>query len=227
MGKGESIESTVMDKTGLEHSGQMIKIRISADANVKSPKIAHRKVDWNMVADALGEMGGTGEEMWEEKIRIVNELPKAGVAKGKCTWWTGKLERMAKDVRCLRRRGEKEMWKVARAVFRNSVIQARYNSMKEKLSKAKDPDIYKMIITLEARRTVPPLIFGDRAKLSSHEDMADCFGSQLNPVPEETWTRHEVDLEVDEAELGYALRTSPGNTAGGIDGMSYPLLRFF
>jgi len=216
-----------MDKTGLEHSGQMIKLRISADANVESPKIAYRKVDWNKLSDAMGKIGGTGEEIWAEMRRIVDKLPKAGVARGKCTWWTEKLERMAKDVKCLRRRGEKDMWKVARAVFRNSVIQARYDWMKEKLSKAKDPDIYKMIVTLEARRTVPPLITEDGTKLSSHKAMADCFGSQLNPVPEEKWTRQDVDLDVDDAELGYALRTSPGNTAGGIDGMSYPLLRFF
>ena len=227
LAKGRSIESVVMDKTGLEHSGQMIKLRISADSNIESPKIAYRKVDWNKLADALGIMEGTGEEMWVEMRRIVDALPKAGVARGKCTWWTEKLERMAKDVKCLRRRGEKEMWKVARAVFRKTVIQARYEWMKERLSKAKDPDIYKMIMTLEARRTVPPLISGDGTKLSNHEEMAECFGSQLNPVPEGQWTRDEISLDVDEDELGRALKASPGNTAGGIDGMSYPLLRFF
>ena len=36
-----------------------------------------------------------------------------------------------------------------------------------------------------------------------------------------------MNLDVDEVELGCALKASPGNTAGGIDGMSYPLLRFF
>jgi len=165
--------------------------------------------------------------MWAEMRRVVDALPKAGVARGKCTWWTEKLERMAKEVKCLRRREEKEIWKVGRAGFRNSVIQARYEWMKEKLSMAKDPDIYKMIVTLEGQRTVPPLISGNGTKYSNHEEIAESFRSKLNPVSKGQWTRNEVNLDVDEAELGWALKASPGNTAGGIDGMSYPLLRFF
>ena len=75
-----------------------------ADGNVESPKIAYQIVDWNKLADALGMMEGTGEEMWVEMRKIVDALPRAGVARGKCTWWIEKLERMAKDVKCLRRR---------------------------------------------------------------------------------------------------------------------------
>ena len=45
LAKEKSIESLVMDITGLEHSGQMIKLQVSADGNVESPKIAYRKVD--------------------------------------------------------------------------------------------------------------------------------------------------------------------------------------
>lgn len=122
MAKDQAIASTIMDKTGLEHSGQMIKLRISAESNVELRRIAYRRVDWNKLTDDLGGIGGTGEEMWKEMRQVVDRLPKAGVARGKCTWWTEKLERMAKDVKCLRRRGKKDMWKVARAVFRNTVI---------------------------------------------------------------------------------------------------------
>jgi len=99
--------------------------------------------------------------------------------------------------------------------------------MKELLGKARDPEIYKMITTLEARRTVPPLVSGDGTKHQSHEEMADCFGTQLNPIPKPEWEREDVDLNVKEADVGNALNVSPGNTASGMDGMSYPLLRFF
>jgi len=74
---------------------------------------------------------------------------------------------------------------------------------------------------------VPPLIPGDSTKLPSYEEIADCFGDQLNSVQEFPWVRKDIHLEVDGGEVNYALRTSPGNTAGGLDQMLYLLLRFF
>jgi len=136
------------------------------------------------------------------------------------------MERMARDVKNLRRKGNKD-WKLVRKVFRCSLLKARYEDMSKRLGESRDPAIFKMVKQLEGRRAVPPITIPNGTTLIAHQDISDLIAEQLLPSDKVTMPEEYIDLEVSQDELKRGLKSSPTNTAGGIDGMSYPFLRFW
>jgi len=107
------------------------------------------------------------------------------------------------------------------------LLKARYDNMKEKLSYYKGPRIFQIIKYLEGRRAIPLMKKEDGGKVTTHEEISDMIAQQLEPALEEPMTRTTVDVEVTKDEPREAIRNSPANTTGGIDQMSYRLMRFW
>ena len=107
------------------------------------------------------------------------------------------------------------------------LLQARYDNMKEKLNRCKDPHIFQAIKGLEGRRAIPPMKKEDGEIATTHKEISDMIAQQLEPVPDTPMIRTTIDIEITEEELEEAIHNSPTNTAGGVDKMSYPLMRFW
>jgi len=134
---------------------------------------------------------------------------------------------MAADTKFLRRGGKKEEWSLARKVLRNRLIQGRYDNLKNKLSKAKDPEIFRMVKDLEGRRSIHPIKEMGGLQRYTHKEISDIIAKLIESNEPKEWSNIEVDIMVDAQELRDGLNRSPNNTAGGYDGISYPFLRFW
>ena len=157
----------------------------------------------------------------------IEDLPKTKSGKMENAWWTKELEIMARDSRIMRREGNEE-WKTARKVFRNTMIRERYENMKKSLGNMKDRKIFRAIKELEGRRAIPLIRNPDRSRVFENEEISDLIIEQLNPTEEnDTENEERYDIEITEEEIDYGIKTSPANTATGIDSMSYPMIRFW
>jgi len=61
-------------------------------------------------------------------MKIMESLPTGKRPRGKNEWWREELERMNKNMKVMRRKGDKD-WKLVRKVFRNRLINTRYKHM--------------------------------------------------------------------------------------------------
>ena len=164
---------------------------------------------------------------WKDITELVDEQPRKRRFRGKDEWYNEEIARMAADTRSFRRSGRKEEWSLARRVLRNRLIQGRYDNLKDKLSRAKDPEIFRMVKDLEGRRSIPPIKDKDGLPRYTHEEISDIIAEQIESDEPKEWSNIEIDITVDAQELRDGLSRSPGNTAGGHDGISYPFLRFW
>ena len=221
--KGKETRVMLKDELGLEHCAQVIRLNIWPPENVPQARIAWKQVDWKKMEKDL-----EGVNQWEDIRLIMKELPRSKGKGGKCKWWTEQLEAMSKDVKNLRRSGNKESWKLARRVFRATLIQKRYDSIKENLSKIKDADMFKHIRDLETKRTLPPMDDGEGNIVHEFHGICDLIAQQLDPVEKrEERVVENIEIEASMDELKEGLETSPRNTASGVDQVSYPMLRFW
>jgi len=88
-------------------------------------------------------------------------------------------------------------------------------------------DAFGMVKQLEGRRAVPPMQTQEGQTVFEFDKVSDMIAEQLKPGEERERGGEEIEIEADMEGLKIALRDSPSNTAGGIDKMSYPLLRFW
>lgn len=215
------------DKCGLEHIGQLTNINPSPPKNARKPNVDWKKVDWKQTEKNLKEMDLEEDGGWRNLKGIIEELPKVREGKIKSKWWTKEMESMAKDLKAMRRTGNKG-WKTARMVLRNEIMTQRWKGMKEELGKMKDVEIFKAIKQLEGRRAIPPIRKDDGTREFEHDKISDMIAKQLNPSePQIDEDTTEIDIDLTNEQIEYGLKTSPRNTANGIDGMSYPLMRFW
>ena len=220
-------KKSMTDKCGLEHLGQIVKIRAEKPTNTQTKNINWKKVDWKETEQKIKNMAIGNDGGWSEIEKIVDDLPRRqeGVVKSK--WWTKEMEQMAKDTKGMRREGN-EGWKLSRKVLRNTIINKRFEGMREELEKMKDVDIFKAIKQLEGRRAIPPIRKEDRTKEYDHEKISDMIAEQLNPSENcEKQDNDEIDIGIENDEIDHGLKTSPRNTATGTDKMSYPFVRFW
>jgi len=94
---------------------------------------------------------------WDDNTEVVEKQPRKTRFRGKDEWYKEELAQMAADTRFLRRSKKREEWSLARKVLRNRLIQGRYENLKIKQNKAKDPEIFRMIKNLEGRKSIPPI----------------------------------------------------------------------
>ena len=184
-------------------------------------------MDWNNIEKWLKEIDTEKDGGWGGLKDIMSKLTISKSSKKKNRWWTEDLERIAKDTRCMRRSGN-EGWKTARKVLRNEMFKRRYEKMKNDLSSMKDPEIFRAIKHLEEKRAVPPMVKEDGKKVYEYDEMSDLIAEQLNlskKTPEKETERCEITITDEEIE--YGIKTSISNTATGIDGMSYLMIRFW
>jgi len=219
----------LIDKTSLEHCGQMTRMNLEEANNMSTVNMAWKKVNWKKMEEDLKklEVGpGRRDKTWDEMTRIIKSFPTGKGPRGRNDWWTDELERMNKDIKVMRRKGDKD-WKLVRKVFRNRLINTRYEYMKEILSKEKDKDIFKIVKCPEGRRVIPPMIMENSMKVFQHEQIGQLIAEQLQPGEGMNFERSTVDVQMTKEELKIALDTLPRNRAAGIDRMSHPLLRFW
>ena len=218
---------SLTDKCGLEHMGQIVKIMVEKPNNLKRENVAWKKVDWDKMEKDLKDIEIEKDGGWKNLTMIMEKLPKTRGKRNECSWWTKELEQMAKDSKKMRREGNKD-WKLARKVFRNMMIKKRYEKMKEELGSMKDPMIFRAIKQLEGRRAIPPITKANGQKAFEHEEISDLIAEQLNPNDElMKEDENECEIDITEDEIDYGIKTSPSNTATGIDAMSYPMIRFW
>jgi len=217
----------VIDQTGLEHPGQITRITLEEPDSMSITNVASKKVNRKKMEEELKrlEVGqGKGEKTYEGMIRIMESLPEGRRCRGKNEWWTEELEKINKDMKVMRRKGDKD-WKLVRKVFRKRMINTRYEHMKDILSKNKDNDIFKIVKCLEGQRVIPPMMMGDGTKVFQHDQIGHLIAEQLQPGEETEFERSTVDMRLTKEELKSALDTLLRNAAARIDQMSYLLLR--
>jgi len=137
----------LIDKTGLEHCRQITRMNLEEPNNMSTANVTWRKVNWKRVEEGLKKLEvrlWKGDRTWYEMIKIMELLPTGKGPRGKNEWWTEELERMNKDMKVMRRKDDRA-WKLVRKVFRNRLINTRYEHMKEILSQKKDKDIFKIV----------------------------------------------------------------------------------
>src|SRR5205807_8930909 len=142
-------------------------------------------------------------------------------------------ERMRKDVyRQLPSRwkkgqvGSTEDYRLARCVYRASLVRARFEHIRNLLTEQRDPDIFRLVEKLESKRTLPSMVGADGTLATSHADISDMIARQLSPGEPPAWVATEVDMEPTQ-EMDLAITRSPNNTGPGVDDMGYPFLRFW
>jgi len=215
--------STWTDKAALEHQGIITRLDMEIPRNNIEPQIAWKKVDWREMENQLKTISDNGGG-WDDITELVDRQPRKRRFRGKDEWYNEEIARMAADTKFLRRSGRKEEWSLARKVLRNRLIQGKYDNLKNKLSQAKDPEIFRMIKSLEGRRSIPPIKDRDGQIKYCHEDISDIIAEQIESDKPREWSNIEVDITVNALELKKGLDRSPGNTAGGYDGIRYPFL---
>ena len=218
--------STWTDKAALEHQGIITRLDMEIPINNIEPQIAWKKVDWREMENQLKVISEDGGG-WNDITELVNKQPRKRRFRGKDEWYNEEIARMAADTKFLRRSGRKEEWSLARKVLSNRLIQGKYDNLKNKLSQAKDPEIFRMIKNLEGRRSIPPIKDKNGQMRYCHEEISDIIAEQIESDKPREWSNIEVDITVNALELRKGLDRSPGNTAGGYDGISYPFLRFW
>ena len=108
------------------------------------------------------------------------------------------------------------------------MFKKRYEKMKEDLNNMKDPEIFRAIKHLEGRRAIPPITTKEGIMVYEHDEISNLIAEELNPSEETAEIETDRwDIEISEEEIDYGIKTSPSNTATGIDGMSYPMIRFW
>ena len=113
-------------------------------------------------------------------------------------------------------------------VLRNKIMVQRWERMREELGNMKDIDMFKTIRHLKGKKTIPPIRKNVRTKAFDHDKISDMIVAQLNPSETEVeYDKSEIELNITNEEIEYGIKTSPRNTANGIDGMSYPFVRFW
>ena len=130
-------------------------------------KVNQKELEENLKSLEIGDDGG-----WGELKDILENLPKRKNGRKENDWWTKRLEQMAKDTRRLRRENDTG-WKLARKVFRNMMINKRYENMKTKLGDMKDPEIFKAIKQLEGKRAIPQIRKEDNTKAFEQDEISD------------------------------------------------------
>ena len=217
------------DKTGIEHKGLIGRHTITKLENQTKGNIAWKKVDWKKVEKEIEEIGKMEvEERWNGMKEMVNGMERVKMGKRKAEWWDDELEKLAKDLKSMRR-SKNEGWSTCRKIFRNTLIKRRYESMRDRLEKTRDPEMFEMIKQLEGKRSLPPMTDDNGNITYDHEGIGDLIAAQLNPIKAIEWTKQEkpIEVEISEDDVETALKESPRNTASGIDQMSYPLLRLW
>ena len=187
------------------------------------------KGDWKKVEKEMEEIGKMKvEERWNGMKEMVNRMEKVKMGKIKAEWWDDELEKLAKDLKSMRR-SKNEGWSTCRKIFRNTLIKRRFESMRDRLERMKDPEMFEMIKQLEGKRSLPPMTNDCGNIIYDHEEIGDLIAAQLNPIETREWTEQEkpIEVEISENDVETALKESPRNTASGIDQMSYPLLRLW
>ncbi|KAG0134878.1 hypothetical protein HOY82DRAFT_601978 [Tuber indicum] len=117
------LKNRMSDRAGLDHTGQITKIKVFEYDNMIKPTVNWKKVNLEDCGKGLEELEGLdGEETWKRGVKLVENLKKKGVERRRCKWWTKELEGMVKDMKMLRRGGDKEGWRLARRVIRNKLI---------------------------------------------------------------------------------------------------------
>jgi len=212
--------------------GQISRFHCSEPDDITPPSILWRKVNWKSIEKDIKDIAQR-DGGWEEIVGLVKKLPRArnGGARKCDGWWTVEIERMSKEVRLLRRRRHKngdEGWKLARKIFRNTILNEWCAFIKERLSQANDQQIFKMVRNLQEHRTIPFLTNSQGKRISSHQVMSQTIADQLKlTASPERHSHKTVDITVDSNDVQLGLMTSSRNTAAGIDGVGYPLLRLW
>src|SRR5437588_344292 len=232
--KAPYLKHRYMDLAGCEHVAQLIKFRADTPEDLIQRRPAWKKVDWEEVGEQLDTLGTMKDgQLWGELRKVVDALPRASVGRGRCEWWTPELERMRKDVNRLRpsrwkkgQVGSTEDYRLARCVYRASLVRARFEHIRNLLTERRDPDIFRLVEKLESKRTLPSMVGTDGTLATSHADISDLIAQQLSPGEPTTWSTTEVDMEP-ALEMDTAITRSPNNTGPGVDDMGYPFLRFW
>jgi len=223
---GTILKVQLIDKMGLEHCGQVVRKCLEEPVGLMEKGIARRKVDWKDMEEKLKDLKEDGEGGWEGLKRIVEGLIKTKGGVRNNDWSNEELENMAKDMKKLRREGSEDR-KLVQKVFRNRLLQERYRKMKDQLAKTGEIEAFRMVKQLEGRRAIPPMQSPDGRTVFEFEKVSDMIVEQLEPGEEKERVEEEVKISAKMEDLKTALKDSPSNTAGGIDKMSYLLLRFW
>lgn len=104
----EAPKRQLTDKCGLEHQGQIIRLKVKKPNNLKKENVAWKKVDWKKMEEELTNLEVEKDGGWEGLKGIIDKLPKANGKKVENKWWTKELEKMARDTRKLGREGQND-----------------------------------------------------------------------------------------------------------------------
>jgi len=223
------------DRAACEHLGQISRLDCLQQPDHVPGGILWRKVDRKALKIKLSRIADRNGG-WDDITDMIAELPRAKIAGGRnCDWWGKETERMSLDVKSIRRRRRKdndEGWKLARSIYRNTILNQRYTYLKDKLVSANDKEIFKIVRNLEERRTIPCCVDEAGNRLNTHESMSDEFAKQLfTEVPVQIDSggslheRLDIDISMDDVQFG--LHASPSNTAPGHDAIGYLILRMW
>ena len=109
---------------------------------------------------------------------------------------------MRKDVNRLRpsrwkkgQVGSTEDYRLARCVYRASLVRARFEHIRNLLTERRDPDIFRLVEKLESKQTLPSMVGTDGTLATSHADISDLIAQQLSPGEPTAWSTTEVDME--------------------------------
>src|SRR5437868_3451419 len=215
-----------MDLAGCEHVTQIVKFKADTPEEVVRKRPAWKKVDWEGVGKQLDTLQAMKDgQLWEELRKVVDTLPQASVGRGQCEWWTPELERMRKDVNRLRpsrwkkgQVGSTEDYRLARCVYRASLVRARFEHIRNLLTERRDLDIFRLVEKLESKRTLPSMVGTEGTLATSHADISDLIAKQLLPGEPTAWKAMRVEMEP-ALEMDTAITRSPTNTGPGVDDM--------
>jgi hypothetical protein len=144
---------------------QITKIEVGEQYGLSPENIQWMSVDQTAGKVKMKAVEDQGGE-WDDIKKLMGGLPLTKGGRGKGSgWWNEEINRMERDVRSMGRREGKDGddgWRLARRVFRNTLINWRYYHLKDRLATARENDIFKMVKYLKGRRAIPYLYDRDR-----------------------------------------------------------------
>jgi len=217
-------------KAGLEHVAFIARLEVDEPIDLVRRRPAWRNIPASDCDKILEHVdSGSDEEMSSRLRGGVDALPRSGKKVSRCLFWNPDLQRIRSDLNRMRRIRRRlpmtsDDYKVVRRVYRAMLLRSRQEFIRDRIGKARDPDIFRLARQLESRRTLPSMHDSDGRLVWRHADISDLIAAQLRPGDEQLW--HPSTVEMDPAcELESAIKRSPTNTGPGLDDIGYPFIR--
>lgn len=211
---------SVSGSAGLNHDALLLRLLVNEPPNLERLRPAWKRIDHKQLVVDLSALKECDDDaLWEKVRSVVDSLPRNSQGSNKCPFWSSYLDCIRRDVSTARKGifdapDSRSTYNLVRRVYRAMLLQRHHDYIKRVISNAQNPELFRLVRQLTARRTLPSMDVGDSPFVTDHSGISDLIAP---PV---------LDMGPP-IELVMAMKASPTNTGPGLDDIGYPFLRMW